>query len=427
MRFAGRTTTNAIGAAVTWHDGAQWLCEARSTMPANPEGQEGPTTPSEPATAAPMLGDVVHVDDRTILVMGQELDVEGGRPDVANCLLHLTGDTLVVVDTGATVAFREAIRRAAEGLGAWTQLLLLTTHGHTDHVGNNDLVDELAAARGASVQHFIPAADVPQMLNPVEYWTWAFRRIEGLAPMPAPPHLSAAFIVSLFEPLHPFGATTRTYEELPMVAVELGTWRLNGWSFADGAVIVMRSQGHTAGHVLVYLRDSRLLHLGDEDNGACASMPDSDQVKVEAAFSLAGALLQTDVIDAVTDGHNDQVRRGDEARSFLTKLLDDATAITEFSRSVSGESPVDDRQFVEHVSDYLSTIDASSANPNPVFTAMMSVNLLTAEGLEPPGHGHSWRRVGLDEPQPVSGRPKGLALIPAAIEVTTWKLRTRGR
>jgi glyoxylase-like metal-dependent hydrolase (beta-lactamase superfamily II) len=89
---------------------------------------------------------VVPVDNRKVLVTGQELDVEGGSPDVANCLLHLSGETLVIVDTGATVAFPDAIRRAADSLGAWTQLLLLTTHGHTDRVGNKDLVDELDAA-----------------------------------------------------------------------------------------------------------------------------------------------------------------------------------------------------------------------------------------------------------------------------------------
>ena len=101
---------------------------------------------------------------------GQQLDVEGGSPDVANCLLHLSGETLVIVDTGATVAFPDAIRRAADSLGAWTQLLLLTTHGHTDRVGNKDPRRSSATApRGETAQHFVPAADVPQMRDPVSY------------------------------------------------------------------------------------------------------------------------------------------------------------------------------------------------------------------------------------------------------------------
>lgn len=172
------------------------------------------------------------------------------------------------------------------------RLLLLTTHGHTDHIGNNDLLDELAAERGITAAHFVPARDVDQMLDPVAYWSHAFERLDGLTAMPAPPHLSAAF-VSMFEPLHPFGATTRLYEELPLQRLDLGPIGTNGWSFADGAVSVLRSQGHCAGHVVVYLRDSRVLHLGDEDNGPCAVMADADQVKLQSTLALVASLVRT--------------------------------------------------------------------------------------------------------------------------------------
>jgi hypothetical protein len=40
------------------------------------------------------LGDVIEIDDRTALVLGQELDFEHDQPDVANALLHRSGDTL---------------------------------------------------------------------------------------------------------------------------------------------------------------------------------------------------------------------------------------------------------------------------------------------------------------------------------------------
>ena len=120
------------------------------------------------------------------------------------------------------------------------RLLLLTTHGHTDHVGNNDLVDEIASERGIPAEHFVPARDVGQMLDPVDYWTRAFSNIVDLTPMPAPADLSAAFVVSLFQPLRPFGATTRTYEELPMQRLRSGTLPdqrmvVRGWRGQCGA------------------------------------------------------------------------------------------------------------------------------------------------------------------------------------------------
>jgi hypothetical protein len=43
----------------------------------------------------PPLGDGLELDDRTVLVFGQELDIAHDQPDVANvALVHRTGDTL---------------------------------------------------------------------------------------------------------------------------------------------------------------------------------------------------------------------------------------------------------------------------------------------------------------------------------------------
>ena len=37
------------------------------------------------AKAEPQLGSVVRIDDRTVLVVGQELKIAAGQPDVAMC------------------------------------------------------------------------------------------------------------------------------------------------------------------------------------------------------------------------------------------------------------------------------------------------------------------------------------------------------
>ncbi|WP_433503583.1 hypothetical protein ACQP04_28310 [Pseudonocardia halophobica] len=44
------------------------------------------------------LGEIVGIDDRTVLVPGQELDIAHDRLDVATALLHRVGDTLFLVD-----------------------------------------------------------------------------------------------------------------------------------------------------------------------------------------------------------------------------------------------------------------------------------------------------------------------------------------
>lgn len=386
--------------------------------------QTGPSGvgPSAPTSS---LGRIQRLDEQTLLVQGQELNVDAKQPDVANALIHRTGDTVVIVDTGVTEAFRKALRAAVDEFGDAKRLLLLTTHGHTDHVGNNDLVDEIASERGITAEHFVPARDVGQMLDPVDYWTSAFSPIVDLTSFPAPADLSAAFVVSLFQPLRPFGATTRTYEELPMQRLDLGPVRVNGWSFADGAVSVIRSQGHCAGHVIVYLRDSRLLHLGDEDNGPCGSMPDADQVKVQSVFGLAASLIDSGAVQTITDGHG-SVRRGADAQAFLDDLLEQAISLQSLALPArSGSEPVDGHAFLTRLTDEIKKISDDDAAPNPVFTAMIAVNELEEAGLTRRPREATWNRPTLTNPAPVTGKPQGLAIVPAAAEMLRWKLRRR--
>lgn len=89
------------------------------------------------------LCEQIEIDDRTRMIVGQELDMVAGQPDVCNVIVHRAGDLLVLVDSGVTSVFRDAIRSAADDLAPWSNILLLTTHGHPDHVGNNDLIAEL--------------------------------------------------------------------------------------------------------------------------------------------------------------------------------------------------------------------------------------------------------------------------------------------
>jgi hypothetical protein len=89
--------------------------------------------------------------------------------------------------------------------------------------------------------------------------------------------------VSLFQPLRPFASVTRTHGERPLEPIRTGSARFTGWTFADGAVRVLRSQGQCAGHVIVHLRHSAILHLSDEANGPCGAMADADQLKIQTA------------------------------------------------------------------------------------------------------------------------------------------------
>lgn len=326
------------------------------------------------------LGDLIEIDDRTVLVLGQGLDLEHDQPDVANALVHRAGDTLVLVDTGVTAAFRAALLEAADRVGPWSRALVLTTHGHLDHVGNNDLADEL----GVPVEHYVPALDLDQMRDPASYWVRAFDRIAGLGALPEPPAPAAAKVVSLFQPFRPFGATTRTYEERPLERIRIGSLRCSGWTFTDGAVRVLRSQGHCAGHVIVHLRDSGVLHLSDEGNGPCGAMPDADQLKIQTVLGAAALLFEEGEADLLTDGHTFAVRRGPEVVSYLDGLLEQAAALQETALRLTRESrQVQPRAFTTRYVETAAELGVGGANPSALFTAMMSVNQLRELGLRP--------------------------------------------
>lgn len=376
------------------------------------------------------LGDIIEIDDRTLLVIGQELDMAKGQPDVGNALLHRVDDTLFLVDTGVTTPFRKALTEAIDRVGPWHKLVLLTTHGHVDHVGNNDLPDEWAADRGITVEHYVPARDLPQMLEPTRYWEETFDRVVGIAPMPAPPALVANTVVSLFQPLQPFGRTTRSYESLPLERFSVGSQPCSGWSFADGAVRVIRSQGHCSGHVVVYFRDAALLHLGDEDNGACAVMQDADQLKLQTILATAAALVEDGSVHRLTDGHTFDVFDKDGAASHLETLLDQSTALQQMALDAAdGIEPVHPKDFLVGYTAGMKRIGAGGPNPNPMFMAMMALKQLAEIGLAPrTGHSDSdWQRPDLVTPTTPDARPHGLALIPAAADMVAWKLRRLDR
>jgi glyoxylase-like metal-dependent hydrolase (beta-lactamase superfamily II) len=350
------------------------------------------------------LGQHIQIDDRTVLVLGQELDIAHNQPDAANSLVHRVGDTLVIVDTGVTPAFRAALLAATRKVGAWSRALVLTTHGHTDHVGNNDLADEL----GAPAEHYVPARDLDQMLDPTSYWVRTFTPITGIVALPAPPSLAAHKVVSLFQPLRPFATVTRTYEERPLERIRIGSVRFTGWTFADGAVRVLRSQGHCAGHVIVHLREAGILHLSDEANGPCGAMADADQLKIQTTIGAAATVFEEGKATVLTDGHTFAVRSGDEATSYLDGILDQATTMQEAALRLTKESAaVVPSTFTARFADALVSLGVTGANPNPIFTAMMAKNQLREIGLRPQSTGVDapWSRPALENPAPARHHP----------------------
>src|SRR5690348_15417162 len=148
------------------------------------------------------FGDVIEVDEQTLLLTGQALLVDKGQPDVANALLHRANRTLFLIDTGTTEAFRDALIDATTQIGTWDSLVLLTTHGHADHVGNNDLGGQVVADRDGKVRCLGPLRGLAQVGGSGRYLTSFLQGVAGMLPDSDNAAEGAARLLSIFRPLN---------------------------------------------------------------------------------------------------------------------------------------------------------------------------------------------------------------------------------
>ncbi|MCP4381171.1 MAG: MBL fold metallo-hydrolase [Hyphomicrobiales bacterium] len=272
------------------------------------------------------FGEIVDVAPDVLLVVGRDIDLGKGEIDVANALLYKSGTTLVVVDTGGTAEFAGYLDAAAKRLAPFDDVVLISTHGHADHVGNNAWIDTL----GVPATHLISTHDLGVMRDQVGYFSSSLGEV------------LAQDIVDLFGGLDTEAETMRVIESLPLQALTLGGTAWSGWSLLDGDVFVLRTAGHTAGHVVVFLAGPKLLHLGDETTSWYQAF--SDGTAAGPAGNLltlqrAANAVASGAVDLVTDGHTFRVLGGDDAIAFLNRLIGGAVAFDAAVTRILNENP----------------------------------------------------------------------------------------
>lgn len=338
------------------------------------------------ATAAETLayGDVVEVTPGVQMVVGRPLDFEKGEVDVANALLYNSDGTLVVIDTGGTAGFVEYLDTAAARLAPYEAVLLISTHGHADHVGNNAWVETL----GVPATHFISAHDLYGMRDQVGYFADGFAVAAPFLGEAAPGRQFAQQIVDLFGGIESETAALTVLESLPLEAITIGGTSWDGWRLLDGAVLVLRTSGHTAGQVVVYLPGPKVLHLSDETTGYYQVFPDADPAANLLTLQRATKAIENGAVDFMTDGHTFAVHSGDEAIAYLTSLVDAALAYdAAVSRLLNG-APAEGIAVPALVAGLADAPELANvpggANDIPVFSFMQIVNKLRELGITAP-------------------------------------------
>jgi len=272
------------------------------------------------AAAAASYGDIVRVAPKTLMVVGRPLAEDKGEGDIANTILHRAGDTLYVIDTGATPSFRPFLRKAIGRLRPFRNVVLINTHGHPDHFGDNTLVTGM---KGVSVRHYMSRRDYPIADHYQAALTRAFAEVSGYLPGFDDPAAQAKELYDLFLPLEQSVRTRRAIESLPRRSVRIGRLRTRGWVFGDDDMVVVRTAAHTPGELVVYFPKLGLLHTGDETVAYYPAFPEASAPRTRPVFSEILAAASGDDVRILTDGHTPSVLRGPSPiRAHLRALID---------------------------------------------------------------------------------------------------------
>jgi|1186.fasta_scaffold09860_2 glyoxylase-like metal-dependent hydrolase (beta-lactamase superfamily II) len=283
--------------------------------------------------------------------------------NVPNIVMVHAGETLYLLDSGLGPEQKQAILDVAGQLkGQFTRLVLLNSHGHADHTGNNDVLEDIDAPEK---QHYISELSTPYF-DSVGFFRDAYNEgaryfdylqglnltIDGLMPLLVraglDPRTDSDQLADLgrrisrlgltrvishywgdlmmrnigetYPPMHPSLETMRHYETLPGETFEYGDARWTGWRVGD--VCVFQGHGHTADGVLFYLPDHKFLFFADETT-TIPIWKDTDTDNTARSFHNTLSMVGTGAIESLVAGHFPlQVVSGaEEMRATITAFL----------------------------------------------------------------------------------------------------------
>lgn len=286
-----------------------------------------------------MLGDIVQLADNLWLVVG---DLPA---DIPNSVIYRQSDRLYLMDSGAGPIIRASIIQVLQRLGPIQSFTLLNSHGHADHIGNNDLI---CMAQAKETHHYLSEAGLA-MLDPVSYFADQFYKLSDIYD-PArgfQAHrlrwrllgmlrdilalftgerraLEMIFSIYLrkFRPIRPSLETIQTYESLSNQPLNIGGVSLKGWVLGKNDVRILESRGHTPDEVLFYLPEHKVLYTGDLTIPLFPTFPDSDGAATRDMLCKGKAMASSGAVSLLIDGHHHQIYRGkEEVTEFLETLL----------------------------------------------------------------------------------------------------------
>jgi glyoxylase-like metal-dependent hydrolase (beta-lactamase superfamily II) len=278
---------------------------------------------TEPSGAARPLshgrlpyGTIVEIAPDARLVVGRPRSMETDSCDIANVVMYKAGPVLVVIDNGARPEHRAYLNAAADQLRPFREAVLIITHGHADHTGNNAWIDML----GVPARAYMSDHDLATMHDQVATFTPLFDGVRPFMPELPPTREFLLSVMAQFGELALAVKSLVFFETLPLEKIEIGGTIWNGWRLLDGAVCILQTSGHTRGHVAVYLPAIGHLHLADETTGYYQALLCGHAELNLLTLERAAKMFADATAVSLTDGHAFLLRRGAEATAYLERL-----------------------------------------------------------------------------------------------------------
>jgi len=326
--------------------------------------------------------DTIEIQKNLFLIVGRHLNLEKSEADVANALIYKKEDMLYIIDTGVTLEFRDALLALCNSLKPYKQITLINTHGHADHIANNIILDKL---EGDIKRHYISTHDHNMMKDNHAFFTHSFETLSPLTTLYTNASEKAVDLLKLFKPLDFQTSHTKTLEEIPTLDLNIGNIHWSGWNI-DDTLYICRSQGHSAGHVVIYFPEEQHMHLADETTGYCNLFHDCDNLKSIETQTKTLSMLKNNTIKTLTDGHTFKVHHKYDGISFLSQLIEAHyiydNALQEILRGHPNGLKFSEIQ--EELSKNPTLLKLpKGANPNPLYTQLMLLSKFRDFGIVP--------------------------------------------